>query len=130
MNTSLFKSGRRTLILAAVTAALLALAFGVAMGAASQSAQAKTQHHARHAVHRAHARAADSSSTANELGAGTASDGPGGPDVQSGNQSGPNDTTGPDTESKATGSEGENATTESDGPGGPSSNCVDNAGCQ
>jgi len=126
MDLTMFKRRRRTVILATLVSALLALPLGVAMGAFSQSAQAKTRHHARHAVRRVHARSANSSTTADsESGAGTVSDGPGGPDVQSGSQSGPNDTTGPDTET--TGSEG-GSSTGNDPAGG--SNCVDNAGCQ
>ena len=133
MDITLFKRRRRTLILVALVAGLIALAFGVAMGGATQSAQAKTRHHrhhAGHAVHRAHGANTDPGTAGNESGAGTESDGPSGPDVQSGSQSGPNDTTGPDTESKSKGSEGESATSESDAPGGSNSNCVDNAGCQ
>lgn len=124
MSSNLSRSSRRTLVLFALVAALLAAAFGVTLAAATHSAQAKVRHHGqRH--HAVHARKADTTADNEST---TGPDPAGGPNDQSGAQSGPNDTTGgPDSPAESKSSEGENSTA-NDPPGG--ANCVDNQGCQ
>lgn len=123
MDLSMFT--RRTIGLLALTGAVLALALAAMLGVASHSAQAKTRSHSRHAVTHHRASAAESPATT-EAGSRSESDGPGGPNVQSGNQSGPDNQAGADTEKKS--SEGETSGTEADGPGGANTggNCTGN----
>ena len=128
MDTSLFRRGRRTTVLLALAGAVLALAVGMTLALATQSAQAKPRHTRpahHHKVHHGAAKAAEST-TAGE--SATETDGPNGPNDQSGAQSGPNDQSGgPDTPAESTSSESAGS------PGGDPSggaNCVDNQGCQ
>jgi hypothetical protein len=113
MVISLFTRRRRALALAVLAAASLALAFGAILGAANQSAQANVRAHAKHVVHHTHARLAGLAPAAENPAAETQTDGPGGANTQSGDQSAPDSTTGAGAETP-----GESTTPETDGPGG------------
>jgi hypothetical protein len=111
--------------MALLTLAAVALSLAlVALLGATHNAQATTRAHVRQAVVH-HSASADASAATAESPAGE-SDAPGGPDVQSGNQSGPDTPDSADTASQS--SEGEVSAPEADAPCGADTggNCTGN----